>query len=289
MTETSEVTTYAYTAYGDLLPDSPTPNAFGYNAEATDYNTGLQYLRARYYNTDTGRFIQKDEYKGDFTQPSTLNRYAYCAGNPVNRIDPSGYIQTPAGATDTVCDVTSQRTLEEYEAALASATTRKEKRILKKIIRFMEGKYSSVDEAAEAAAREMMPISISDPKTGKSYEYSSIIYSQTKTFTDGTTITVYDYTKPHTDKESKSVSTAGTALELFRLDSGVYDEVARVHTHGSYYETQKNSFSEQDIKAADYLNETIYVAYQIESGVVNFDKYDPETGDTTWVTFWMED
>ena len=90
MNDSSKVINYSYTAYGDLLPDSPTPNAFGYNAEATDYNTGLQYLRARYYNTDTGRFIQKDEYKGDFTQPGTLNRYAYCAGNPVNRIDPSG-------------------------------------------------------------------------------------------------------------------------------------------------------------------------------------------------------
>ncbi|MEX1375877.1 MAG: hypothetical protein AB1Z23_00240 [Eubacteriales bacterium] len=31
------MTSYAYTAYGELMPDSPTPKVFGYNAEATDY------------------------------------------------------------------------------------------------------------------------------------------------------------------------------------------------------------------------------------------------------------
>ena len=103
VTDSSKVINYSYTAYGDLMPDSPTPNTFGYNAEATDFNTGLQYLRARYYNTENGRFIQKDEYKGDFTQPSTLNRYAYCAGNPVKYSDPSGYrtIEGAGGASST--------------------------------------------------------------------------------------------------------------------------------------------------------------------------------------------
>jgi len=33
------------------MQDSPEPNVFGHNGEATDYSTGLQYLRARYYDT----------------------------------------------------------------------------------------------------------------------------------------------------------------------------------------------------------------------------------------------
>jgi len=73
------------------MPDSPVPSVFGYNAEATDYSTGLQYLRARYYDTTVQRFVQEDDYRGRFTRPSSLNRYVYTEGNPVTNIDPSGY------------------------------------------------------------------------------------------------------------------------------------------------------------------------------------------------------
>ena len=51
------------------MPNSPQPKAFGYNAEATDYDTGLQYLRARYYDTGISRFMHEDDYKGKFTNP----------------------------------------------------------------------------------------------------------------------------------------------------------------------------------------------------------------------------
>ncbi|MEX1377213.1 MAG: hypothetical protein AB1Z23_07030 [Eubacteriales bacterium] len=43
-----------------------------YNADATDYSTCLQYLRARYYSTDSQRFIQEDDYKGRFTRPASI-------------------------------------------------------------------------------------------------------------------------------------------------------------------------------------------------------------------------
>jgi len=85
------LTSYAYTAYGELMPKSPKPKVFGYNAEATDLTTGIQYLRARYYDTTINRFFQEDDYRGDFAEPITLHRYIYVGNNPVNRIDPSGY------------------------------------------------------------------------------------------------------------------------------------------------------------------------------------------------------
>jgi RHS repeat-associated protein len=88
----NELISYRYTAYGDLAPSSPTPCVYGYNAEDTDYSTGLQYLRARYYEFTMGRFVQKDEFKGDFTRPKTFNRYTYCYNSPVILSDPSGYI-----------------------------------------------------------------------------------------------------------------------------------------------------------------------------------------------------
>ena len=60
----SIVVTYAYTAYGELMPESPMPNVYGYNGEATDHTTGMQYLRARYYDSGMQRFIQEDDYRG---------------------------------------------------------------------------------------------------------------------------------------------------------------------------------------------------------------------------------
>ena len=95
--ENNQFVSYSYTAYGELMPDSPTPNVYGYNAEATDYETGLQYLRARYYDTSVQRFVQEDDYRGDYTSPASLNRYVYVQGNPVMRIDPSGYKEVVEG------------------------------------------------------------------------------------------------------------------------------------------------------------------------------------------------
>ncbi|WP_083861589.1 RHS repeat-associated core domain-containing protein [Clostridium tunisiense] len=66
-------------------------NFYGYNGE--DYNrlSGLEYLRARYYEPESGRFLTRDSYLGDVMQPLTLNRYAYALNNPMMYTDPSGH------------------------------------------------------------------------------------------------------------------------------------------------------------------------------------------------------
>jgi len=56
------ITSYAYTAYGDLMPSSPELQVFGFNGEQIDNVTGMQYLRARYYVTGIQRFMQEDDY-----------------------------------------------------------------------------------------------------------------------------------------------------------------------------------------------------------------------------------
>ena len=52
----------------------------------------LQYLRARYYDVERGNFLTEDTYLGDISAPLTLNRYNYVVSNPLNYIDPSGFV-----------------------------------------------------------------------------------------------------------------------------------------------------------------------------------------------------
>lgn len=63
----------------------------GYNY---DFTTGLYYLQSRYYNPEWGRFLNCDDTAILLaTQGEThnANLFAYCANNPVNRVDYSGY------------------------------------------------------------------------------------------------------------------------------------------------------------------------------------------------------
>ncbi|MCL2024411.1 MAG: hypothetical protein FWG78_01340 [Coriobacteriia bacterium] len=52
----------------------------------------MQYLRARYYAPDAGRFITEDTYRGESGDPLTHNQYVYTANNPLLYSDPSGHM-----------------------------------------------------------------------------------------------------------------------------------------------------------------------------------------------------
>jgi RHS repeat-associated protein len=61
-----------------------------YRGEQYDPDLGLYYLRARYYNPATGRFLSRDPEDGNITDPATLHKYLYANGDPVNMVDPRG-------------------------------------------------------------------------------------------------------------------------------------------------------------------------------------------------------
>ena len=77
-------------AKNSRLTNSP----WGYTGESHDIEGGLIYLRARYYEPNTGRFIQQDSYPyfGDTKNPLTRNLYLYGNGNPLMYKDPNGHI-----------------------------------------------------------------------------------------------------------------------------------------------------------------------------------------------------
>ncbi|MBI2887588.1 MAG: RHS repeat-associated core domain-containing protein [Chloroflexi bacterium] len=63
---------------------------FRYAAEQFDDTLNLIYLRARYYDPATGRFLSKDPAGGKLSSPVTQNKYVYAGNNPVNGGDPTG-------------------------------------------------------------------------------------------------------------------------------------------------------------------------------------------------------
>jgi RHS repeat-associated protein len=80
----------SYTPFGEVLSTyGEDGSSFGYAGEWVD-ETGLVYLRARYYNTGVGRFIQPDPFKGIAMMPNTYNPYQYAFNNPLLYTDPSG-------------------------------------------------------------------------------------------------------------------------------------------------------------------------------------------------------
>lgn len=75
---------YIFDAYGNQSEENTVYNPFGYRGEYTDAESGLVYLRARMYDSETGRFMSEDPAKAEF------NWYVYCHNNPIKYIDPTG-------------------------------------------------------------------------------------------------------------------------------------------------------------------------------------------------------
>ncbi len=77
-------------AQAALAANNATLTAFGYDGEQIDADTGLVYLRARWYDPANGRFLSMDSHPGAATNALTLNDYLFASGNPIDGRDPSG-------------------------------------------------------------------------------------------------------------------------------------------------------------------------------------------------------
>jgi RHS repeat-associated protein len=77
---------FSYQPYGSLEAKTGTATTpLGFAGQYTDAETGLQYLRARFYDTGTGQFLTRDPLEAITGPP-----YSYASDNPVNLTDPSG-------------------------------------------------------------------------------------------------------------------------------------------------------------------------------------------------------
>ena len=79
---------YKYDPWGCPL-NNPTNvlQPFRYAGYYYDEETGLYYLKSRYYSPTMGRFLTRDGYGYvNYGNPQTLNLYSYCRNNPVNSV-----------------------------------------------------------------------------------------------------------------------------------------------------------------------------------------------------------
>jgi len=97
-------------------------DAHKFTDQEQDVETGLYYYNARYYDPALGRFVSADPVQG-------LNRYAYCANNPVNAIDPSGYASyVMPHASPTLDDIITppSLTIDDFEKGAGGVLTPKD-------------------------------------------------------------------------------------------------------------------------------------------------------------------
>src|SRR5439155_12176149 len=78
--------TYAFDPYGNVTTSTGTlANPFRFAGQYLDTESGLYYLRARYYDPTTAQFISRDPVTYLTREP-----YAYTGDNPLNGTDPTG-------------------------------------------------------------------------------------------------------------------------------------------------------------------------------------------------------
>jgi RHS repeat-associated protein len=86
---------YTYTAYGEVtvfdsngsvIEKSVLGNRYAFQGREIDWSTGLYNFRARWYDSETGRWLSKDP----IGIQGGLNQYVFCGNNPVMFVDPLG-------------------------------------------------------------------------------------------------------------------------------------------------------------------------------------------------------
>lgn len=94
------VFTENYTPFGEELNGyAANDNQSGFTGHIKDKSTGLNYMQARYYDPNIGRFLSVDpmDFVGSGNDPRYFNRYSYTANDPINLIDPTGAVFCPGG------------------------------------------------------------------------------------------------------------------------------------------------------------------------------------------------
>jgi RHS repeat-associated protein len=139
-TSGTPVNTYSYDEWGNITSQTEgIQNSFKYAGEIYDTETGLYYLRARYYDPSIGRFLNEDTVEGQIDNPLSQNLYTYVHNNPLIYNDPTGHYAEAGtggvGGSEWYVDLT---TLTQFE-----------------LLSIVDDKKQSADTRAQAMAEFM--------------------------------------------------------------------------------------------------------------------------------------
>lgn len=115
--------TYTYDPYGAPADTTGTFDPLlDYAGQYTDQETGLQYLRARYYDPNTGQFLTRDPIVAQ-----TMDPYGYALNNPVNATDPTGLFcltgKNPNGTCRSITRGTASKADDIWDATGGKGAT----------------------------------------------------------------------------------------------------------------------------------------------------------------------
>ena len=123
---------YAYDAYGKMpggnpnVTDKQSATDLLYAGEQFDPGLQMEYLRARYYDQNTGRFNRLDPFEGNSEDPQSLHKYAYAHCDPVNGIDPTGRmlitILCSMSIQNSIASMKNEADLSTFSGVQAAAT-----------------------------------------------------------------------------------------------------------------------------------------------------------------------
>ncbi|MCI5140263.1 MAG: hypothetical protein D3909_00645, partial [Candidatus Electrothrix sp. ATG1] len=86
---------YRYDPYGAVLPEkgnfTDPHNHYTLTGKEFDENTGLVWFGARFYEPETGGWVNQDTYRGRLSDPASLHWFMYVNNNPISLIDYYGY------------------------------------------------------------------------------------------------------------------------------------------------------------------------------------------------------
>ena len=233
---------YYYDAFGvHTSATGSAGNPYRYAGYMYDEETGLYYLKSRYYDPETARFLSEDTYRGRSGDPLSLNLYAYAKYNPLRYFDPTGHVVSDtdkANLTPTQQAMITQYT-KDWEAANAkyqNATTQAQKNAATKAMQAANDGANAVRAKANySGGTNGDSINVSSGKT-----VETVVVNKTTTVSNNGTITNVNVNNGVTT----SITNKGTIVTLNNkgtittLDnSGKINTVVNTGSIGNIYNT----------------------------------------------------
>ncbi|MCU1759088.1 RHS repeat-associated core domain-containing protein [Pseudomonas sp. 14P_8.1_Bac3] len=216
----------AYSPYGHWFPEADLIGLLGFNGERRDSVTGHYLLGNghRVFIPVLMRFNRPDKLSP--FEKGGINAYAYCAGDPVNRVDPKGRYFVPAFVTGMVQGAFIQRVFNVLDTVSAAPSS-----IQAILSRGFRAGVKSVNDLRpairQAAANTERLESIADFQRLNRYTTESPPFTNTKSYVERTKKKVEEFIGPRYLENGPTLDFA----KLLEDEALARATLSRVKTH----------------------------------------------------------